>query len=268
VISANGCRCNSVEDKELPAPAAASSVAFKSDDCGPEIGGLESIAAAPVVILGELHGLTSAPAFTGDLACRLALSQSVVLALEIPTDEQARLDAFLASEGRTPDRAALTSGPFWTGVRDGRSSQARLDLLETIRQLNRRGAKIRVRAIDVKTNRDEGMANNVIAAARESKGPVLVLVGNLHARIAPKGEAKWMGEYVRDAVPGVVSLDNRYGDGQAWVCAPECGRRDVKARDGETDNRWRIELAPSDDKTYSGVWRIGPARPSEPAVPP
>ena len=71
VVSTNGCRCNSVEDKELPpTPTAASSVAFKSDDCGPEIGGLESIASAPVVILGELHGLTSAPAFTYSGSCQ------------------------------------------------------------------------------------------------------------------------------------------------------------------------------------------------------
>lgn len=243
-----------------------------SEECGPEIGGVESIASAPAVILGELHGLASAPAFAGDLSCRLAFSnpsQTVTLALEIPGDEQSRLDAFLASEGRSTDRTALTSGAFWKGMRDGRSSIARLEMLERIRQLNHRNANIRVRAIDVSTaNRDEGMAKNVLALVAEKRGPVLVLVGNLHARTKPGGDQKWMGEVIRSALPNAVSLDNRYGTGEAWICTPECGRKPVKALDTETDNKWRIDLKPEpDDKGYNGVWRIGTARASDPAVP-
>lgn len=283
LLGLEGCRCNSVDDHDLPAapPASAapppSAIAaplsvdpFKPDECGPDIGGIESIASAPAVVLGELHGLAAAPAFTGDLACRLAFSrpgEGLTLALEIPSIEQGRFDVFLASEGRTADRAALTTGGFWTGTRDGRSSMARLDLIERVRQLNRRGANIRLRAIDGGANRDEAMAKRVIAAVNEKRGPVIVLVGNLHAQATPNGNQKWMGEFVREAVPGVVTLDNRYADGEAWTCSPECGRHPVKARDAETDARWRIELKP-ELGAYSGVWRIGVARASEPAVPP
>lgn len=294
VLGAGGCRCDAVDEKELPsaapstavasspapsrppapvpAPVPAGSAIADSQECGPDIGGLEAIASAPAVLLGEMHGLASAPAFTVDLACRLAFSsrsQRVLVAVEIPDTEQPRIDAFLASEGRGADRAAVTAGAFWTGTRDGRSSIARLDMLERIRVLRRRGASIRVRAIDGATaNRDEAMAKNVVAAANERVGPVLVLVGNLHARTRPGGNPKWMGEIVRAGLPGVVSLDNRYGAGEGWFCAPDCGRHKLSAQDGETDGRWRVELFPApDEKGFSGVWRIGPARASEPAVP-
>lgn len=287
LLTAGGCRCNSVDDRELPAASASAAVSasapvtvalpanrgpLRAEECGPDIGGIDVIAGAPAVLLGELHGLAAAPAFTVDLACRLAFSsagQSVLVALEIPEDEQIRLDAFLASEGSAGDRALVLGGSFWTGSRDGRSSGARLEMLERIRQLNRRGANIRVRAIDgAPPNRDEVMAKRVIAAANEKRGPVLVLVGNLHARTQPGGTQKWMGEYVRAALPNVVALDNRYSDGEAWICSPECGRHKVTALDHETDSRWRIErFGQPDEKGYAGVWRIGAARASEPAVP-
>jgi hypothetical protein len=286
LLFSNGCRCNSVEDKELPAAAPAGTVStamtaapiptgkLKSEDCGPDISGVELVTQTPVAILGELHGLAAAPAFTADLACRLAFSgagKTVTLALEIADSEQPRLDAFLASEGRTADRTALLAGAFWAG-KDGRASVARVDMLERIRVMKRQGANLRVLAIDPSGgNRDEAMAKRIIAAVQEHRGPVIALVGNLHARTihGADDKQKWMGEYVREAEPLTLSLDNRYGDGDAWVCTPECGRRKMKAQDPDTDSKWRLELFAGhpDDKGFSGVWRIGPARASDPINP-
>ncbi|WAS91908.1 hypothetical protein [Nannocystis punicea] len=60
----------------------------------------------------------------------LAQGRPLVLALEIPTTEQARIDRFLASSGDAAARAELVSGDFWTfPMQDGRRSQATVDLL-------------------------------------------------------------------------------------------------------------------------------------------
>jgi hypothetical protein len=119
-------------------------------NCGPEIANLGAIAGVPIVLLGELHGLQAVPAFAITLACRLAAAGTpVMLALEIPRQEQARIDAFLASNGGKPNEQALLDGPFWRReFQDGRSSLARLALLDAARTLRAAGVPLRVVAVD------------------------------------------------------------------------------------------------------------------------
>lgn len=283
VLGASGCRCNSVDDHELsPAPSAAPAPlhsssrpgTFTSEECGPDIGGVDAIANAPAILLGELHGLASAPAFTSDLACRLSLAhpkETVTLALELLENEQPRFDIYLTSDGK--DRTIITNGASWNGVQDGRSSQARLEMIESIRLLDERGTKIRLVAIDNgKDDRDAVMANHIIEEVNAKRGPVIALIGNMHARtvsgsVKPTQGEKWAGEVVRAAIPNVVALDNRYSDGDAWICSPDCGRMKVLATDPSADAKWRIVLLPKpDEKGFAGLWHIGPARASEPAV--
>src|SRR5688500_348536 len=73
--------------------------ASEAPNCGSEIANLGALADVPMILLGELHGLEAVPAFAIHLACRLAATgKPVLLALEIPRQEQDRIDAFLASK--------------------------------------------------------------------------------------------------------------------------------------------------------------------------
>jgi hypothetical protein len=106
--------------------------------------------AANLLLVGEVHGTNEAPALIGDLACASATSGSpVVVALEIPIEEQTSLDNFLASKGSDADQAALLASQFWTRQpQDGRSSAAMLKLLHRLRSLRVEGTRISVLAVD------------------------------------------------------------------------------------------------------------------------
>lgn len=71
--------------------------------------------APSLLLVGEVHGTNEAPALVGDLACASAKSgNAVVVALEVPIEEQARLDRFLTSDGTDADQKALLNSEFWT----------------------------------------------------------------------------------------------------------------------------------------------------------
>jgi len=111
-----------------------------------EIEGLEPLLAPGAgVLFGEIHGTVESPAFVANAAC-LALRAGfpVTVALEIPREEQPRVDTFLASAGMVADRAALLDSSFWQDkYQDGRRSQAMLSLLDELRRLRRGGHPIR-----------------------------------------------------------------------------------------------------------------------------
>ena len=92
------------------------------------------IAPGAIVLFGEIHGTEESPAFFGDAACAaLARGAAVTAALEIPREERARIDAFLASAGTPDDRRALLAGAFWRrGYQDGRSSRATAAFLDRL----------------------------------------------------------------------------------------------------------------------------------------
>jgi hypothetical protein len=230
-----------------------------------------------MILLGELHGLEAVPAFAIDLACRLASTgKPVLLALEIPRQEQGRIDAFLASAGGAPNETALLDGPFWRReFQDGRSSRARLALLDAARALRAKRVALRVVAVDDADvpgpGRDSAMASALLAARRPGETAVF-LVGDLHARTKPGApwnhEIVWAGVRLRAQEPRLVSLDNRFLGGEAWVClgnAPsDCGIKTVKGRGGAPG--FRIErFAATDSVGFDGMFDIGPASPSLPA---
>ncbi len=250
---------------------------FTAPKCGPEIANLDALAAAPMILLGELHGLEAAPAFAIDLACRLAATgKPVLLALEIPRQEQARIDAFLGSKGGAPNEAALLDGPFWRrDFQDGRSSRARLALLDAARSLRAKRLPIRVVAVDDADVpgpvRDSAMASALLAARKPGETAVL-LVGDLHARTKPGApwnrEIIWVGVRLRAREPRLVSLVNRFLGGEAWMCtgnAPsDCGVKTVKGHGGASG--FRIErFAATDSLGFDGIFDIGPATASLPA---
>ena len=199
--------------------------------CGAPTPGAEGlIHPGSIAVLGEVHGTAEAPAFTARLACEAAQRGPVTIGLEIPRDEQARIDAYVASGGGDA-RAALLASDFWTReYQDGRSSEAMLALLESLRVLRTGGADVRVLAFDIPTRpvgsaegRDEAMAQAVLAdrAAHPARSMVL-LTGNLHARrqagLPPVPEMVPMTSVLLAAVPDLVSFDMAAGPGTYWVC--------------------------------------------------
>ena len=275
-----GCVCAVARPSvRLPTPLEppTTHAASTAPPCGREIDNLRAIAGAPIILLGELHGLEAVPAFAIDLACRLAAAGTpVLLALEIPRQEQDRIDAFLASKGGLPNETALLDGAFWRReFQDGRSSRARLALLDAARVLRAQGLPLRIAAVDDASvpspARDSAMASGLLAAKRPDE-TALLLVGDLHARTKPGApwnpNIVWAGVQIRARQPKVVSLVNRFIGGEAWICtgnAPSyCGVRTVKGRGGAPG--FRVDrFAATDSIGFDGTFDIGPATPSVPA---
>ena len=99
-----------------------------------------SIAGVPdalLLLFGEMHGSKEAPALIHGLACSVSEKQAVAVGLEMPSQDQARLDAFMASDGKADDVDTLLATDFWQQGRDGRSSAAMFQLIEDLRARER-----------------------------------------------------------------------------------------------------------------------------------
>ena len=206
-----------------------------------------------VLILGELHGTKEAPHFAGEIACSMATGEGVVvLALEIPAQEQQRIDTFLGSEGLPFDRAALLQGEFWVrpvNRQDGRSSEAKFQLLERVRKMRRAGGAVSVVAIDDMRrgmSRDSTMAYHVREIVRlNAQARIIALVGNVHAL---KGRGAFFDKdyeslaYLLSDL-GPLTLNILHQRGAAWVCINECGPRTM------TSEAWVASTQPG---TYIG----------------
>lgn len=246
------------------------------------IGGLDEVLKpGKILLLGEMHGTAESPAFVADLACHAARAKRpITVALEINRAESPRMEAYLASKGLPEDRAALVQGSFWSHQpRDGRSSEAIVRLLDSLRELRQQGASVKIELLDPGPggfkdgqDRDRQMAANLAAAVERSPGDVFVsLTGNLHNRIvrgwSNNPDYEWMGYILRQKYADrLVSLNASSTGGTAWVCfGDNCGAQPMKGR-GETGDP-RITLHPRDESGYDGTYFIGAMTASPPAVP-
>src|SRR3954467_8151460 len=59
------------------------------------------------VVVGEVQGTNETPKLIADIVCDAAKRGAVRLGLDIGTDEQRRIDRFVASGGSVADRKAL-----------------------------------------------------------------------------------------------------------------------------------------------------------------
>lgn len=253
--------------------------------CGAAIAGEEQLT-APLILVGEIHGTEETPAAFGHLVCRAAAEppgNTVLVGLEILSNAQAAIDAFLAGKGDAPATQALLAHDFWQReYQDGRSSRAMFDLLEALRRYRKAGLKIEVRALDppeykVPGDRDAGMAASLAAAiAAVRPAQTFVLVGNVHSRTLPgypwNANASYvsLGVLLEEKFPDLIALDVANAGGTAWMCtsadAAGCGAKPLGARE-TTGTIPRIELDPSAAPTsgHSGVLRLGPVTASPPA---
>jgi hypothetical protein len=224
------------------------------------------------LLLGEMHGNAQTPKLVGDLACAAARQGGPVrVGLEIPVAEEARIKAFLASAGSVGDRNALLDGPFWTdSFQDGRRSEAMLALLQSLRELRRHGADVRVVPFDgPATDRDQAMAERLWDAfTREPKATFIVLSGNLHAR-RTSGAHKYMATRLVEKGATISTLEARYGAGSTWICdmsrPPDCGPIAFGEGPGKQQT---ITLKRSDDGAYDGFFEFATPLFSPPAAVP
>jgi hypothetical protein len=241
------------------------------------VDGVDQLLAPGIVVLvGEVHGTAQSPAFVSALACNaVGAGFPVTVALEIPVDEAARVDAFLASGGAEADRAALIDGPFWApGVADGRSSVAMVDLLDDVRVARAGGTPIDVTLLDSpSSDRDAAMAARVAdAAAASPDGIVIALTGNAHTPVQPVPAADQpvapMGQQVTGLLGAdrVVALDVTYSGGTAWVCADACGETTLQGS-GPPDPAFTLSLHLDDTSSgFHGEYSVGPLTASPPAA--
>lgn len=199
----------------------------------PPISGVERLlgpTAPSFVIFGETHGTSEAPELFGDIVCHAAAADPLVIALELPEEEQAPLSAFIASDGSPSERRALLRLAHWNSV-DGRSSMAMLELLERLRKLREDGADLHVVAISGIPNpegldRDRIMADGWLRRGAPRSAPRLfALVGNCHAqRVATANCVQ--RQPAASLLPSqlVTTLLITGHEGRAWMCLRDgCG---------------------------------------------
>ncbi|MGE5181931.1 MAG: hypothetical protein ACM31C_07705 [Acidobacteriota bacterium] len=248
----------------LIALAAAACGHGRSLACEREIAGLDAhLAAGAIAWFGELHGTEQSPRFVGDVACQAARRGKVQLALEIPSDEQPRLDRFLGDGERAP----LLDGPFWRG-RDGRSSEAMLALLERVRDLRAAGAAISVVAYDApgEADRDAAMAS-FVARARDPGAVMVALSGNVHSRRTSFGAIEPAVARLVARGLTVTTFDVSSTGGTFWACVERdghlvCGEQ--RQHRGEPGEPWT--LGPPRDASHDAVYRVGETTASRPAA--
>lgn len=230
------------------------------------------------ILVGERHGTAEIPAIFGDLLC-LASAHSgrpIVVALEHPVEEQARIDAFLASDGGPNAISAFLKGPIWRQSRqDGRTSQAYLDLFERLRTMIRRGQVERVVAFqpEMRSNPaayERAMADALKRASTSDEELMIALVGNIHAMAKPVSFGPEQ-PYLRAAgwlPPDRILTLNAVGNGgSTWGCIsalPEhigpglhigCGSQDFGPR--RKSHPRGVVLGQTPDQPWSGQLNLG-----------
>lgn len=250
----------------------------------PEVAGIDPVLEpGTVLLLGEIHGTREAPGIAAAVAClALEAGLDVVLALEIPADENDRAQRYLVSTGSEEDRRALLEGSFWGRAnQDGRSSRAVAELLERARVLRGETDRLEVALFDRDAEEDAQARDRTKARALEglaTSAPdaiVVVLTGNVHARVGlgtpwdPEFEP--MGFLLRRALPRreIVALNLEHAGGEAWVCtgsAPsDCGPRSMRGS-GTTRDVPSVRFDDSGDP-FHGVYSVGSLTSSPPARP-
>ena len=221
------------------------------------------------IVIGELHGTAETPAIFADAVCLTAQQRGpVTVALEMPSSDQSKIDAFIASDGGEAAQAAFFKAWLWHSG-DGRSSEAFFRLFDRLRQMHRAGTVKRVVAFqDDRPNHDppgdQGPYETRLAAiVRDAEAPgatVLALVGNLHARKTEVDRGKAFMPMASHLPAGETLTLNALGNGgTAWNCIgpapPDCGAHPnygppVPASRG-------VELQPVEDGAYDGVLNLG-----------
>lgn len=214
------------------------------------------------VIAGEVHGTNEAPDAFANLVCLAAATKRpVTVALEYPADDQAVIDAYLASNGDAKARSALLTSPvFASRTQDGRGSVAFVRLFDQLRHMRQAGqiegvvASDTGPAIPIRLTRDAAMARAWTAVPAARNGIVLILVGNLHAMrkpvVTPTHTIITAGSLM--PVGRTVTINITGSGGQAWNCQQDgCGAHAIgPPHKGVTKISYSTDEARRWDATY------------------
>lgn len=267
-------------------------------DCDTVPGLAPLLEAGSTLLLGEMHGVAESPALAGDAVCLgLAAGRPVTLALELPVEESALVTGLVAAtsdSAHAAARSALLGGAFWSkSYQDGRSSAARLALIERVAGWRAAGWPVRVVSFDsgvpagkatpaAGVAREQGMADALARSIAEAaQDLVVVLVGNIHSRVTvgTPWDASYepMGLRLGRLLPDrkTIALDLAYVAGSAWMCttgeAASCG---VRTLGGPTPagsaaagaaRGFAVRLHETLREGHHGVYDVGRITPSLPA---
>ncbi|NOK09250.1 hypothetical protein [Corallococcus exercitus] len=264
------------------APEAKDAPAFT--ECGQAIIGLtKQVQPGGVMLLGELHGTQEVPRFIAQSVCQIVTSGvPVSVGLELPVENEERVEHFLQSHGEDADWLKLMEAPFWRSpYPDGRGSEAVANMLEQLRQLRAQGLDVSVFVYDhpklTGQQREDALAATVLSHVKAEPARYhLVVSGNIHSRTArglpwDKGYQP-MGRFLKTQLEDVVALDMAYDSGTAWICAADpvsrkldCGVKATKGHDN--GDRFFVHVWDSANaEGYQGVFYVGRVSASEPAI--
>ena len=234
---------------------------------------------ADVVFFGELHGNKESPEAFLAAVCQHLERQAgdVRVALELHTDIESSLDTFMESDGGSESVEEFLRHPHWQRGRnsqDGRSSVAMLNLVEALRNLSVSNSRLisvtpfvghwtnrQVRYFG--TSGDAVMAANITHLSQESDDDtVFVLVGNIHARLAPPKDMSHLipaASLVERDVASVLVLPE---SGESWNCQMACQSWPVPEMTDLSASVSRITA----DGLFDYVLPIGRVSSSPPAV--
>jgi hypothetical protein len=208
----------------------------RAETACPAIPGLDAALKSPahVIWIGELHGTNEMPAFFGDVVCAAGQDgHKVIVALERYKDEDAQIQAFLATPDRDTATSILLTGWGWhSRLQGGRDSEAMLALLQRLRDYKAAGRISEIAVIDDWSNRaarDAAMADAVKAmVAKHPEAWVLVYSGNVHANKTLSADTPHAAGYLS---PGDVYSINVQVEGAGSMWSPEQGAIPIRGVD-------------------------------------
>jgi len=230
------------------------------------------------VIIGEMHGTNEAPDAFANLVClAVASGRPVTVALEYSSDDQAAIDAYLASDGSDQAQAALKRLSLFTSeTQDGRGSVAFMRLFDRLRQLKKASRIGGVVASDVGRSTPEGLDRNAAMARTwtaipaPDHGLVLALVGNLHAMRKPVSFSNRTIVTAGSLMPAkqTMTVNIEGNGGQEWNCRQDgCGPHDAGPSRASASASG-ITYSDDPDRRWDGTYRLGiPTTAASPAVP-
>lgn len=269
-----------------------------AEDCRAPAGWEQVAAVEPrVVIFGETHGTNEIPnAFTRYVCAASAQGGRTLVILEIDTSYE---DAIAAASDASDPRAALLSGmPKHWARKDGRGSEAMLDMMESLIDLRQSGRAITIRPmvqligwperdspeelatwlakqLPTKAQQmgEDGMAE-IIRANSKGFDRTIVLVGNVHARKAALPGLPGV-QLMAMLVPESISLLVVHDGGTSWnMVSGESGLRDTfgsnatyEAADSMAAGPEKLPAFPGDEPSFDGYVSVGNITASSPALP-
>lgn len=226
------------------------------------IRGIEQIAEAEVVLIGDYHGTAEIPSFFHDLVCNFRAmhpGDSLLVGFELPGAFNSLLDD-LGVQGPQAVIERIRADPFWEQMRDGRQSAAALALVEALVRLSADDPRLHLVFIS-NQDFDTAGADLFVQRIRElGARRALGLMGNAHARISELhiGDFRKVpfGKVLVDQGLAVQSLNISASAGEAWMClGSECAPREFPTQDRGAETF--IQLTPCRGECpYSGYYHL------------